>query len=200
MRNRHGAQRNPPHAGAHPQLCPGRNRAHPPGPVRRPELPQAHPLRRVPDYEPLELSHPADAGPPCGRPGGRQHRDHQTQRLFPRHQRVSGRSSGETLPPGICGSGHRRPGGKQLPAGAEIRLHLLHRQQNRGPAGSGKGRSPSDPRHPGAGREKPLHCRQHRQNSSGGPADCLRQIPELRSDLRGPGLHPLPRVGERSAD
>ena len=41
------------------------------------------------------------------------------------------------------------------PVGAALRLHLLHRQRGRGQAGHGQGRPPPDPRHPGAGRQKP---------------------------------------------
>ena len=42
------------------------------------------------------------------------------------------------------------------------------------------------PRHIGAGRQKPLHCGRHRRPEAGCPADCVRQVPQLRPDLCAP--------------
>ena len=66
--------------------------------------------------------------------------------------------------------------------------------------GDGKGRRPSDPRHPGTGRQKSLHRHGRRRPGPGRPADRLWQAAQLRADLCGARLPAGGRSGERGAD
>ena len=120
--------------------------------------------------------------------------------LFPRHQRVSGRSSGETLPPGICGSGHRRREENSYLLDQKFDCIFFTGSKTVGRLVLKKAAPHLTPVTLELGGKSPCIVDGNRQNSSGGPADCLRKFLNWRSDLRGPGLHPLPRVGERSAD
>lgn len=85
--------------------------------------------------------------------------------------------------------------GERLPAGAEVRLYLLHRQPGGGPGGPAPRRSVPHAGHPGAGRKEPLHRGRDCGSEADRPAHRLWKIPQLRPDLRGPRLSPLP--GER---
>ena len=193
MRDRAGAQRAQLYAAAHGPAGPGAHRPDAPGPVRRPELPEAVPLWQHPHHEPLELPGPADAGPAGGRHCGGQYRRGQAQRLRPRRQRPAGGADRALFPAGIRGGGHRGQGGKRRPAGGGLRLRVLHRKPGGGPGGSAAHGGAPDPGGAGAGREKPLHRGRDGPSAPGSPAHRIRQIPELRADLRGAGLHPVPQ-------
>lgn len=134
-------------------------------------------------------------GPPDRCPGRRKHCGGQAQRILPATSRVIARLPGGVLSPGACLGGHRRQAGERLPAGAEVRLYLLHRQPGSGPGGPAPRRSVPHAGHPGAGRKEPLHRGRDCGSEADRPAHRLWKIPQLRPDLRGPRLSPLP--GER---
>ena len=101
------------------------------------------------------------------------------------------------FPEKICGRGAGRTAGKRMAAGRKIRFHFLYRQRFRGEACHGKGCEIPDAGNAGTGREKPLCGGSVGGYFPGGQADRLRQMAQLRPDLRGPGLCADPGGGKR---
>ena len=167
--------------------------AHAAGPVCGPQLPFAVALRHGAHHEPLELPGHADAGPADRRAGRGQYRGGQTQRLRPCQRCGAAADPGRVFPARTGQRSHRRPGREPGPAAPEIRHDLFHRQQGRRQRGAALRRRAPDPRRAGTGRKKPLHRGKDRQDQAGGQAHRVRQVPELRPDLRGPRLYPVRR-------
>ena len=199
MRDGHGAVRNQPHAEAREALFPAAARPHAAGAVSRLEPPAGLPLRRGAGHEPVELPADAGAGPRRGRHRRGQHRGAQAERLRAQDVRGAGKARRPRAAGGVDVRRHRRARGKRDAAGLQVRLHLLHRRRQRRPAGHGEGRRAPGARDAGAGRQEPVHRRPHGQPRAGREAHRLRQIPELRPDLRRAGLHLLRRSHPRTA-
>ena len=89
--------------------------------------------------------------------------------------------------------------GERDAAGLQVRLHLLHRRRQRRPAGHGEGRRAPDAGDARAGREEPLPRRPDGEPRAGREAHRLRQVPQLRADVRRAGLRLLRRSRPRAA-
>ena len=158
------------------------------GLLSRKKLCGAPALRDGADYGALELSLPAHHTASGRRPGGGELLHSQALRLFVPYFCGDQKTAGRMLPEKICGCGAGRTAGKRMAAGRKIRFHFLYRQRFRGEACHGKGCEIPDAGNAGTGREKPLCGGSVGGYFLGGEADRLRQMAQLRPDLRGPGL------------
>ncbi len=145
--------------------------------------------------------------PPDRCPGRRKHCGGQAQRILPRHQ-----PGHRPAPGGVLSPEHVSvvTGGRQENAcllGQKFDYIFFTGSQAVGREVLLPRRSVPHAGHPGAGRKEPLHRGRDCGSEADRPAHRLWKIPQLRPDLRGPRLSPLPGEcqgrpagGDRPAD